>query len=336
MSDSVKSAFSKFDDLVNTKPDETKSARASRDWLKTQIQKISTDNNAFPNTAPKFNMDFGSFARRTKIITVDDVDLMIGLNGSGAYFTSFGGENSLRIVVTDNANLKQFCDEPTLLTGNNRHLNSRKVLSRLKTELSKIPQYDKADIKYTQQAVTMKLSTKAWNFDIVPCFQTETVNNENCFLIPDGKGNWMKTDPRVDQARATNANKKLSGSALQLIRYVKFWNLSRSMPKIGSYLLESIIISRIERLPSEYSLPPRYFFPVAMSAIVSMIKGAIADPKGFVGNINHIEPEVAQKIYEKAYADIEKSEAALDLEGDGKDSQAIAKWREIFGPYFSS
>ncbi|GHL16875.1 hypothetical protein ECZU23_53180 [Escherichia coli] len=41
----------------------------------------------FPVSFPAIHIAFGSFARRTKIRPLDDIDLMFGLTGQGATYT---------------------------------------------------------------------------------------------------------------------------------------------------------------------------------------------------------------------------------------------------------
>ncbi len=50
----------------------------------------------FPVSFPAIHIAFGSFARRTKIRPLDDIDLMFGLTGQGATYTIL----SDRITVT--------------------------------------------------------------------------------------------------------------------------------------------------------------------------------------------------------------------------------------------
>ena len=58
-------------------------------------------------------------------------------------------------------------------------LNSTKLLNLLKNELSKINNYKKANIHKNKEAVTLKLKSYKWNFDIVPCF----LQHQNIIII---------------------------------------------------------------------------------------------------------------------------------------------------------
>lgn len=52
-------------------------------------------------------------------------------------------------------------------------ISSVKILNAYKSKLQSIPQYEKSEIKRNQEAVNLKLTTKLWGFDIVPCFLTK-------------------------------------------------------------------------------------------------------------------------------------------------------------------
>ncbi len=65
---------------------------------------------------------------------------------------------------------------------------------------------------------------------------------KNYYLIPDGKGHWKKTDPRVDRNRVSEINVKNDGNVLNVIRAVKYWQRRPTMPTMSSYLLETMIL----------------------------------------------------------------------------------------------
>ncbi|MDT1513636.1 nucleotidyltransferase [Escherichia coli] len=96
MATTVIAAFNEFmKDTVNLKKADTDDARASRDWLIGKMNDFEKDDK-FPVSFPAIHIAFGSFARRTKIRPLDDIDLMFGLTGQGATYTIL----SDRITVT--------------------------------------------------------------------------------------------------------------------------------------------------------------------------------------------------------------------------------------------
>lgn len=78
--------------------------------------------------------------------------------------------------------------ENGLMTDNTNYLNSTKVINRFITKLSDLQDYSKAEMHKNHEAATLQLKSYTWNFDIVPCFYTDT----DFYLIPDGSGNWKR------------------------------------------------------------------------------------------------------------------------------------------------
>ena len=68
--------------LVNLETSKTTTARTSRDNLISNINGFSGAEDFFNIYSDK-NLKFGSFARRTKIRELDDIDLMVCLSADG-------------------------------------------------------------------------------------------------------------------------------------------------------------------------------------------------------------------------------------------------------------
>ena len=117
----VGTAFENFlKDYVNLDRSETDRARNSRDWLVNQQIKIFPDKEeTFPNLYNEKSIYFGSFARKTKIKELDDIDIMIALSAeNGSYVEHL---DKVEIIVEENANmLRRLCFD------NSNKLNSRK------------------------------------------------------------------------------------------------------------------------------------------------------------------------------------------------------------------
>jgi len=329
MANNVISAFNKFQtENVNLGSEQSSSARSSRDWLISQI-------NNFPAFFPLYksqHINFGSFARRTKIPLLNDIDIMIALISSGCTYVEDNG--TIYITVPDNsAEFSRFRHDGS------EFLNSRKVVNHFVSKLGDINQYSKAEIKRNQEAATLDLHTYDWVFDIVPCFfTTEDIYGKTYYIIPDGSGHWKKTDPRIDRQRVTSINTRLSGNVLNTIRVMKYWHSRPTMPQMGSYLLENIILNYYDSSTtcSEYVdiEIPKLLYHIAIS-----IYGDVQDPKGIQGNINNLTYDQKKKISDKAVSDHQISIEAREAEGNDDHKKSIYKWRKIFGndfPEYSS
>lgn len=320
MAKTVNSSFQQFNsNIVNLDPERTKKANSRRDWLWGQLNALETKEDfEFPFKYEFRHIEFGSFARKTKIRELDDIDIMFCLTSNGATYIQNGGTYT---IYTPNAGdrLKNLSD--------NGILNSRKVVNKLKNSLSEIEHYKSADLHSRGEAATLNLQSYEWVFDIVPCFYTDT----NLYLIPDANGNWKASDPRIDQTLVTKTNQNYGGKALQLIRTLKFWNRHNSSFTLGSYLFEQLVLNFLNSKTevSKYiDFDIRDFF----NYLSLHIYHSVNDPKGIQGNLNNLTFEQRESLSEKASWAYEKSIEAIDSEiNDSNQEKAINKWREIFG-----
>lgn len=329
----VDSAFSSFlKDTVNLDSEDTKRARSSRNWLvEKNIHCFPDRIDDFPRLYSEKDIYFGSFARRTKIRPLDDIDIMIGLSADG---TTYGERLSGGICLTvpeSNKNLRKLCHDGT------SQLNSRLVINKFIAGLKTVPQYEKAEIKRNQEAATLNLKSYDWTFDIVPCFFTcQEYDGRDYYLIPDGSGYWKKTDPRKDRDRVTSVNKAHDGNVLNPIRIMKYWNKRPTMPSMSSYLIENIILDVYDQIfisnkASQYV--DREVIKL-LSEIETRVMNSVYDPKGIQGNINNMSYEEKLKISRRAGSDKQKAREAARLEDNGNHKAAIGLWREIFGDKF--
>lgn len=322
MAKTVQSAFSEFNDnIVNLSSDDVAKARRSRDFLLTSLHNFDTKITNFPLTYSNKSIKFGSFARKTKIVEVDDIDLMLCFKACNASYMQTYNNNFI-IYTTD-------ADSRLKLLSDNGILNSRKFIEKIKSSLSSLNHYKKAEIHRQQEAVTLKLSSYTWNFDIVPCFFT----TDNFYLIPDGNGNWKKADPRLDQARVSDENQRQNDRLLQLIRTLKYWNSERKVThKMGSYFFENLVIqfSKEFMLSSEIDLNIRNFFFFLHQNILNDFN----DPKGFQGDINDLSYSDRLDVQDKAFNMYQICCRAYSHKENYEYEKSIKEWQKVFGSEF--
>ncbi|WP_312315154.1 hypothetical protein [Empedobacter brevis] len=323
MAKTVDTSFSEFNrDIVNLNPDRTTKAISSRDWLLGQLITLeSKEDLNFPFEYQDKHIKFGSFARKTKIRDLDDIDLMFCFTANGATYLKDG---STYYIQTPNADqrLKDLSD--------NDILNSRRFVNKVKNSLSKIEHYKSAELHSRGEAATLSLQSYEWVFDIVPCFYTDT----DLYLIPNGTGNWKATDPRIDQNLVTSTNQNYNGKLLQLIRTLKYWNRHNFSNTIGSYLFEQFVVNFVNtktELSKWIDFDIRDFFYYLKTNIYN----DVYDPKGIQGNLNNLTFEQRYGISNKADWAYTKAYEAVNSETSEKNQEkAINKWREIFGTKF--
>ena len=203
MAYTVWSAFDQFRrDVVDLAPEDSDSARTSRDYLVTQLKALAGRDVAFPRVSGDY-MPFGSFARKTKIRPLDDIDLLLFLNGRGTEERKAWSEQYVYQVYIkdDSAPLASFGDSYGFV-------GSTSILNKIRDALSSIPNYRQAAIHRNMQAITLQLKSYTWNFDIVPALPVGSDGTVTHYLIPNGKGQWSRTDPRIDKDNVTKLNGK--------------------------------------------------------------------------------------------------------------------------------
>lgn len=329
MASTVIQAFNEFmKDTVNLDSEITKGAISSRDWLINQIANFKSKESDFPTPYGEINISFGSFARKTKIKELDDIDIMIGLSGQGSSYMTYS--DRIEITVSGEAvNLLKLCHS------NSKSLNSKRVINKFVSTCSNVPQYSRAEIKRNQEAAVLNLSSYPWSFDIVPCFITsEDLNGKSYYLIPDGNGYWKKTDPRIDKERTTRINQYHDGSILQVIRILKYWNRKAAMPTMSSYLLETMVLNYYKGKISKAGQFVDIEFPNVIAYIYHNILGDVGDPKGIQGNINNLTYDERTKVKNKTAIDYSVSIAARKFEQNKDMKSSISKWGEVFGNEF--
>ena len=329
MAVTVNGAFEEFmRDVVSLDPDVTKSARYSRDNLLSNISEFD-NRDGFFDFFDSFNVHFGSFARRTKCRELDDIDLMIGIAASGATYNSDDLWSNVRITAstTNPAQIECTRDDGTL--------NSTQVTNKFKKKLESVREYSRSEIKRNGEAVRLNLKSKDWSFDIVPCFHTVVeTDGRSYYLIPNGTGNWKKTDPKKDKDYVTATNQSKNGRALELIRLCKKWNKVKNAKTIPSYLLETLIINHCDA-ETELSQWIDLRFRDALEYISAHIYSSVYDMKEIQGDINDLSLTDRYSIQQKAQADYIKACEASNAERQEKDQKkAINKWGEILGSDF--
>lgn len=328
MAKDVNEAFKIFmHNEVNLDNRVTQSAKASRDNLLANISEFDGAEDFFTLCAD-FNIEFGSFARKTKCRELDDIDLMIGISACGATYNSDDNWDNVHIMTSKTEALQMECAR------SDGTLNSTMVSNRFKKKLEKVREYTRSEVKRNGEAVVLNLTSKDWSFDIVPCFRTETESNGRAYyLIPNGAGNWKKTNPQIDRIHIEKVNGLRNYKLLELVRICKKWNKTKNVTTIPSYLLETIICNYAESTDqlSDW-IDIRFYY--ALEYLAQHISKPVYDMKNIQGDINTLESIERLMIHRKVIDDIKKIKEAIQYEEVGDYRNAIRRWGEVFGKDF--
>ncbi|BBL19970.1 MULTISPECIES: SMODS domain-containing nucleotidyltransferase [Acinetobacter] len=317
-------------DKVNLLKSRTDAGRRSRDHLLAQIKLLNANSAEKLDFAETYNLPFGSFSRRTKVKPLDDIDQMIGLNG-GKFVWNEASNYDEAIISISNPSDKGIWSQ---LLNDDDTLSPIKVLNRFKRMLSNMSGYQNPQLNRRQQAVTFQMTSNEWNFDLVPCFYTQS----GVYLIPSGNGNyWMQTDPRKDQTLATEVNQKYNGQILEIIRLIKYWNkIDRKTSIPSSYLLEVMLLNFYKNRSNIWQ--PCGTLQVEVQQCLNYIKDNIyydvTDPKGIEGNINRLDRDLQNKIYVRTSNDLENIQNGNYYEDIGEKEKAFEYWENVLGSFF--
>lgn len=321
---SVSACFDKFrKEVVDLDSGQVSLARSSRDFVLSNITRLSSEGE-LPNVPAEYCLNFGSFARRTKVRPLDDIDMMICYDGSCGVYDTIKKNELYHIRFTD---YHPFFDD--LRNDDGRTLNSRKVINQLIGALSGVEKYSKAEMHRRGEAATLQLSSYPWNFDIVPCFYTA----QQFYLIPDGQGNWKNTDPRIDRNRVTICDQRHSGLLTPLIRLMKYWKVLKWGDAVSSYMFEQMVLDYLEGLA---------IFPTSWQVRVlnvlgylrSAIKNPVMDSKRIQGDLNELDNETRDHLSLYAFMSSLSAAKAIEFERNGEIIKAIKQWQLILGDKF--
>lgn len=324
----VDSWFSNYvSENINIDSKKSTGARNSRNWLTSNIKDLSqrNENNLELYSGSEFALKMGSFARKTQIRPLDDVDQMIIFSAKGSTANLDTPQwNQVFINVPNSA------PELKKMDGENG-LSSIKVLNYLKQLLNGISQYQSADIKRSQQALRLELSSYDWGFDIVPGFRTvDDGQGYYYYIIPNGEGAWEKTDPRIDRQNLNEYQKEASIDLREVVRILKYWRKAHNaVCKLNSYALETMVLNFIDTNPI-YS-NSREFVESFLLYLSKAVFDSVQDRKGFQGNLNFLDFTARLEIQKKAiyYHDVIKE--ANKYETESMSDQAIKSWTKFFG-----
>ncbi len=267
----------------------------------------------------------GSYARGTKLRPLDDIDVMIVLDGTGLIPVGLNTTHYVR-GNTDGKNSPIHNH-----LGYDNLLNSHSVLEVFQKALSL--SHPESTIKKNGQAINVMLESYNLGIDIVPCFHIKPFDNtqQDFYYIPFGNGNasWLKTNPKIDEAISTRLHNKHNKKLKSVIKLLKYWNREKNADRIRSYHLETIAW---------------YVFNSHTSSVISMVEGI----RYF---FNNARPYLENQLYEvtgfggiiDSYMTLQYRQASLSAFDRAKSAvqlrgllTPVASWKALFGDKFGN
>lgn len=214
-------------------------ASSSQNYLRQVLRNKANADASFPELLSKNDSDFlgGSFARHTKIWPLDDIDLFLPLEAGGLSYVNNGIR--LPFTIVSDGNASRLLQDRWLT---NTYVDSTKVLNGLRAGLRDT--YPSSIVKLDNHCVNLQTTVAATTesdgigFDVVPCFRLVPHNGSEFFyLVPDGVGGWMRSNPRKDTELCAELQ-AFHGTYRQAVRLVKYWNKTQLDDAFQSYYIE--------------------------------------------------------------------------------------------------
>lgn len=167
--------------------------------------------------------------------------------------------------------------------------------------------------------------------DAVPAFETTKE-----YEIPDSDLNkWIKTDPEVHKAKATEAHQAYSNEWKGLVRMVKYWN---NNPKHGEKPVKPSFLIEVMALECLYGGWGGSFDREMQSLFATLadrIFDEWPDPAGLGPPIsNGMDQARKQRAQQMLNAASRQASIAIDHVRRGRNGETLKVWRDLFGPKF--
>jgi hypothetical protein len=259
------------------KPSASESAQAetSQHFVRRVLQKLSGER-SIPELLAGEDFLSGSYVRFTKRAPLDDVDLMVPMNGTGLYHRYGNGVPSGLALAGTGYWTSPLLDRDFESRDGNK--SSIIVLNRFRDALAET--YASSTVVRDGQAVNVALASYGLGLDVVPCFRAFDAHGAEVFLIAEGHGRpgWIVTNPKL-HARFLDsvATRPIRSFLRDLILLAKLWNAAANGGRLSPFHVEVMAIRHFEaRVMISLAESLDSFF----QALPQILQTACPDPAG--------------------------------------------------------
>lgn len=213
----------------------------------------------------------------------------------------------------------------------NERKSSFTVLDHFRKELAARLPYTK--VGRDVHAIVVEFSDT--DMDVVPAAWAgfSAQHKRPLYLIPDGNGRWMESNPEIHNAYIESKNQESRGKLRAVAQLFKFWRGCRNTTiPISSFHIEMVLASKgICNGVKSYA----ECMTELLQKMAERDCAGIRDPKGVSGNIAATKSEVQRAA---AVASVKSSrdyaKAALSAERNGRTNEALQQWNYAFNYEF--
>lgn len=325
----IHNAFEKLLGKIGVSQAQRSQGSTSHQYVRGLLDNKKENDDSFPWLT---DGDFlsGSYARGTKIYPLDDIDVMVVIDGTGLYAHQNGQILDAEVrgdgIVGNPVN--------NLTYNIQGHISSKMVLEKFRDAIKE--SYPNSEIRKDGQAVNIWLDSYNMGLDIVPCFHIIPRNGgRDFYYIPQGGDNhgWMTTNPKIDAEICDTLDQRHDSKFKPVVKLLKHWNDIHNNSRLRSYHLETIAAYIFHNHPEKiqnYPAAIRYFFNNAGT----YLQNTCSDMTGLGGAVDtYLQPEARRLTLVK----IEEAKKSVNNPlGALLPVNELAGWRKIYGNNFGS
>ena len=340
---SVDGAFEKFLDAeINISKATRSRTSTSQHHIREFLADETDRDDTFPRVLSIEDRDFlgGSFARHTKNWPLNDIDIYVPLDGHGLVYSQYGWPQPYTVVSDGVLDANPLLEDASRWK-NGYSISSRKLIDGFAEVLDR--HYHASKVRRVGEAVNVRLTLGAGEdndglgFDIVPCFSLKAQNqgDQDFYLIPNGDGGWIHTNPRIDQGISDSLNRDNGRTLRKAVKLMKWWNTTYIGGRLESYYIELAVMRAFWNANQSGSTI------TAISAATSIAFRAVRD----AAQLGDQEPvlrgapkvkrgDVTDRDMQWLSQDVQNCSLACHQELLGRDAEAIETWGKVFGELF--
>ena len=314
-------------------------AATSQDHLRDFLADEFRRDSCFPKVLHNQDRIFigGSFERESKLRPLDDIDIYVPLDGLQlVYLYGYGHQLPFTVLSDQQLAANPLLQDPSRwMSGES--ICSEKLIDGFATILHR--HYPNTTVRPDGQAVNLQMTIGATKespglgFDVVPCFSLRPNFSPALpfYLIPDGFGNWIRTNPRRDSEISLLLHRNSKETFRKAVKLLKWWNVQHFGNKLTSYFVELAIMRAFYNYYESFRIPTTVataterafhavYHAVSAGTLESWIPDAPAVERGPAS-----PTELA--LWDSAAG---KASQALRLQHVGNETGAIEYWTTLF------
>jgi hypothetical protein len=177
--------------------------------------------------------------------------------------------------------------------------------------------------RVSSRQLCVKLDFTQIETDVTPCLPRKGGG----FLMPDGKGGWMATNPPYHTQFMDDANRDHDWDLKPLVRLLKWWNIANGH-HLRSFHLE-LMVERIQRGSTIGSHPAEVAY--TLKRLPALVQKPFSDPWPDGNRVDdYLSADARDKVVGMLENDAKRAQEAEVYRDAGKSKAAFERWEVIY------